>query len=51
MIELPDGRDVAELVTALAAAGLRLRALEPQRRSLETLYLEAIARPPAHGVS
>jgi ABC-2 type transport system ATP-binding protein len=51
MIELPDGRDVADLVTALTTAGLRLRALEPQRRSLETLYLEAIARPPAHGVS
>jgi ABC-2 type transport system ATP-binding protein len=51
MIELPDGHDVADLVTALIAAGVRLRALEPQRRSLETLYLEAIARPPAHGVS
>lgn len=51
IIELADHRDVADLVADLTAAGLRLRALEPQRRSLETLYLEAIARPSAHGVS
>jgi ABC-2 type transport system ATP-binding protein len=51
IIELPDAADVADLVAALTAAGLRLRAVEPQRLSLEALYLEAIARPPAHGVS
>jgi ABC-2 type transport system ATP-binding protein len=48
ILELPDDRDVADLVAALTTAGVRLRALEPQRLSLEALYLEAIARPPAH---
>ena len=52
IIQLPDGKDIADLVTALAATGIRLRALEPQRLSLENLYLEAIqggnsARPSA----
>ncbi|HEV7405044.1 MAG TPA: ABC transporter ATP-binding protein [Chthoniobacteraceae bacterium] len=51
IIELADHRDIADLVADLTAAGLRLRALEPQRRSLETLYLEAIAHPSTHGVS
>lgn len=51
IIELADHRDVAVLVADLTAAGLRLRALEPQRRSLETLYLEAITRPNTHGFS
>lgn len=43
-LELPDEADVADLVAALVAAGVRVRALEPQRRNLETLYLEAVSR-------
>ena len=42
-IELPPTRDVAELVTALVAAGVKVRAVEPQRRSLEQIYLELTA--------
>jgi ABC-2 type transport system ATP-binding protein len=42
-IELPAGRDVAELVAALVAAGVKVRAVEPQRRSLEQIYLEMTA--------
>lgn len=33
-------KDVAELAHAIVSAGLKLRALEPQRRNLETLYLD-----------
>ncbi len=39
-IELPPGSDVADLVSALVAAGVKVRAVEPQRRSLEQIYLE-----------
>ena len=42
-IELPPGRDVAEVVSALVAAGIKVRAVEPQRRSLEQIYLEMTA--------
>ncbi len=41
-IELPPDRDVAELVAALVAAGQKVRAVEPLRRTLEQLYLETI---------
>lgn len=44
IIELPDGADIADLVTALVAARVQVRAVEPQRLSLENLYLEAIRR-------
>jgi ABC-2 type transport system ATP-binding protein len=49
IIQLPGGCDIADVVPELLAAGVRLRALEPQRLSLETLYLEAIRRPSDHG--
>ena len=42
-IELPPGRDVADVIAALVAAGIRVRAVEPQRRSLEQIYLELTA--------
>jgi ABC-2 type transport system ATP-binding protein len=41
-IELALGADVAPLVTAFVEAGLAVRAVEPRRRSLETLYLELV---------
>ncbi len=43
IIELPPDRDVADVVAALVAAGIRVRAVEPQRRSLEQIYLEMTA--------
>lgn len=39
-ITLPVGADPAPLVTALAAAGIRIRAFTPIRRSLEDLYMD-----------
>ena len=51
IIELPNEADVSVLVAALVSAGLRLRAVEPQRRSLESFYLDAITRPSTHGGS
>jgi ABC-2 type transport system ATP-binding protein len=51
MIELPPERDVAEVVAALVAAGLKVRAVEPQRRSLEQIYLDLTAGSPAPGES
>lgn len=45
-IELLPGRDVAEVVAALVIAGVRVRAVEPQRRSLEQIYLEMTAEVP-----
>ncbi len=42
-IELPPGRDMADIVTALVTAGLKVRAVEPRRRSLEQIYLEMTA--------
>ena len=47
-IELPTGADVAPLVAALVEARLAVRAVEPLRRNLETLYLELVGdRSPA----
>jgi ABC-2 type transport system ATP-binding protein len=43
IIELPPARDVADVVAALVAAGVKVRAVEPQRRSLEQVYLELTA--------
>ncbi len=40
IIELPPARDVADIVAALVAAGVKVRAVEPQRLSLEQVYLE-----------
>lgn len=50
-IELPPGRDVADLVATLVAAGVRVRAVEPLRRSLEQIYLEMTAGDDGAGKS
>lgn len=41
-IELPMEADPADLVAALVQAGVRLRALEPVRENLESLYLKLV---------
>lgn len=43
-LELDNGSDVADIVDAAVAAGVRLRALELMKPNLESLYLTAIAR-------
>jgi ABC-2 type transport system ATP-binding protein len=42
VIELPPGGDVADLVDRLVGAGVKVRAIEPQRQTLEQLYLEQV---------
>jgi hypothetical protein len=42
VIELPPGADVADLVDRLVGAGVKVRAIEPQRQTLEQLYLEQV---------
>ena len=39
LVALPEGGDVADLVTRLVQGGVRVRAVEPQRRNLEQIYL------------
>lgn len=41
-VELLENADVAEIVAALVQAELRVRAVEPVRRNLESLYLELV---------
>lgn len=45
VIALPPGRDVADLVAALVNSGVRVRAVEPVRQSLEEIYLQIIRTP------
>lgn len=40
IIAIPEGTDVADLVAKLVQGGVRVRAVEPQRRNLEQIYLE-----------
>ena len=40
IIAIPEGTDVADLVAKLVHGGVRVRAVEPQRRNLEQIYLE-----------
>lgn len=42
LIELEPGVDVADVVARLVTAGVRVRAVEPVRQTLENLYLEQI---------
>ena len=42
VVQLRDGEDIADLVRKLVAANIKVRAVEPLRPTLETLYLEAI---------
>jgi ABC-2 type transport system ATP-binding protein len=44
-VQVPDGKDVADLVAGLVGAGVKVRALEPVRPSLESLYLAATHAP------
>ncbi len=48
-VALPPGRDVADLVAGLVGVGVRVRAVEPVRQSLEEIYLRTMAdtAPPA----
>lgn len=43
LLELPPPHDIADFVAALVSAGVKVRAVEPQRRSLEQIYLELTA--------
>ncbi len=42
-VALPPGRDVADLISGLVNAGVRVRAVEPVRQSLEEIYLRTMA--------
>lgn len=44
VVALPAAADIAEIVAALVNAGVRVSGVEPQRRTLEALYLETVAR-------
>ncbi len=43
-IEPQPGSDIADLVAALVHGGMRVSAVEPQRQTLEELYLEKVTR-------
>ena len=45
VIELAPGSDVADLVARLVNAGVKVRAIEPERQTLEQLYLEQVHKP------
>ena len=42
-VALPPRRDVADLIAGLVAAGVKVRAVEPVRQSLEEIYLRTMA--------
>ena len=44
IVELPAGREIADIVTALVMAGARVSGVELQRQTLEELYLGKIAK-------
>jgi len=45
VIELPSGADIADLVTRLVHAGVKVRAVTPEKQTLEQLYLREIHKP------
>jgi ABC-2 type transport system ATP-binding protein len=45
LIELPPGVDIADLVTRLVQAGLKVRAVTPEKQTLEQLYLREVHKP------
>jgi ABC-2 type transport system ATP-binding protein len=45
LVTLASGADIADVVAALVHAGVRVRAVEPVRRTLEEMYLNAIQLP------
>ncbi|MEQ1851539.1 MAG: ABC transporter ATP-binding protein [Chthoniobacteraceae bacterium] len=44
LIELPLGADIADLVTRLVQAGLKVRAVTPEKQTLEQLYLREVQK-------
>lgn len=42
IVEIPPGGDVADLVARLVKAGVKVRVIEPERQTLEQLYLEKV---------
>ncbi|HWB61298.1 MAG TPA: ABC transporter ATP-binding protein [Chthoniobacteraceae bacterium] len=44
VIELPDGKEIADVVTALVMGGARVNAVEQLRQTLEELYLKRISK-------
>ena len=42
VVEIPPGGDVAELVARFVKAGVKVRVIEPERQTLEQLYLEKV---------
>ncbi len=42
VVEIPPGGDIAELVARFVNAGVKVRAIEPERQTLEQLYLEKV---------
>lgn len=45
VIELSPESDIADLVTRFVGAGVKVRAVEPERQTLEQLYLEQVQKP------
>ena len=44
IIELPPGADIADIVSQMVGDGLRVRTVEPDRQTLEKLYLELVQK-------
>ena len=44
-LTLGTGADIADLVAALVHSGIKVRAVEPMKQSLEEIYLELVRRP------
>lgn len=45
VIELSPESDIADVVTRFVGAGVKVRAVEPERQTLEQLYLEQVQKP------
>jgi ABC-2 type transport system ATP-binding protein len=45
ILTLQPTHDVADLITTLVQSGIKIRALEPQKQSLEEIYLELVGNP------
>ena len=45
ILTLPPGHDIADVVAALVQAGIKVRAVEPLKQSLEEIYLELVGTP------
>jgi len=47
IVTVAPGHDIADLVTALVQAGVKVRAVEPLKQSLEEIYLNLVGTPGA----